>query len=416
MMRQGKATGRIFFGLAILNLCIVYVMLFTSKGQYVIELTYSESNFVDFWSHIGRLLFSPNVYSTDVDAIFPPLAYLFLKLFARPLAYKAEQGDSLEQISNSGYGILVVLMYLLLYTWLFMIAIHLFYQKGTFFKKMVLSGILLFSYSVWGFAFERGNLVLYAMVFLMLGLALRDSPDKALREASLIFVAIAAGFKLYPAIFGFLWIAEKRYKEAARLVLYGVLAFFLPFPFVDSFTNYLHTFSGYLDKKVYSHASVWGLVINRLGDDRYTQILCRIMVAVIILWALFLLFADGINWKTITLLMATQTTIIPEQYVYTYVFIAIPLVCFLNEAGGKKLDYVYAVLFSALFTMPPAPFWGGRGRVMVWIWTILLIVVSVDEVIFLVKKKRSQGGQGQKGFDGYYGGLLDKKAGEVKEY
>ena len=387
-MEQRKTAKRIFFGLAILNFCLLYGLLLLSEGQYVSALTYSESNFIDFWSHIGRLLFSTSVYATDADAIFPPLAYLFLRLFAYPLMYKAGQGESLEQISQSGYGILAVFMYLLLYVWLLVIAVHLFYHTGTFTEKMILLGIFIFSYSVWGFAFERGNLVLYAMVFLMLGLALRDSSNQALREAALIFVAISAGFKLYPAIFGFLWIAEKRYREAARLVLYGLLAFFVPFLFVDHFKNYLSTFTQYLDKKVYSHASVWGLIVGRLGDDRYTQMLCRIIVAAIILWALFLLFADGVNWKTVTLLMATQTTIIPEQYVYGYVFIAIPLICFLNEAGKRKIDCVYAALFAALFTMPPLSVsGGGRGRLMVWIWAALLILVSADELICLRRRK-----------------------------
>lgn len=202
----------------------------------------------------------------------------------------------------------MIVMYLLLFVWLLRIAVHNYY-KGTFLKETVL---------------------------LMLRLALRDSPNKILREAALIFVAVSAGFKLYPALFGFLWIAEKRYKEAARLVLYGLLAFFVPFFFVDSFTNYLSTFIQYLDKKMYSHASVWGMIINIFGDNRYTQVLCRGIVAVIILWALFSLFADGINWKTITLLMATQTMTIPEQYIYTYVFIMISLVFFLMKQAGEK--------------------------------------------------------------------------------
>ena len=385
MMNQRKAAENLFLGLAVLNIFVVYAILLASKGEFMVSLTYDESNFCDFWNHIGRILFSPNIYATDADAIFPPLAYLFLKLFAYPLKFKAEAGDDLWAIAGSGYGILMVVMYILLFAWLFMIAVHVFYKTGTFLKKSVLAGIFLFSYSVWGFAFERGNMVLYAMVFLMFGLALRDSPNKTLREAALLFVAVSAGFKLYPALFGFLWIAEKRYKEAARLVLYGLLSFFLPFLFVDSFKNYFHTFTQYLDKRYYSHASVWGMLINSFGDNRYTQMLCRGIVVAIILWALFALFADGVNWKTITLLMATQTTIIPEQYVYTYVFIIIPLICFLNEAGKRKIDYVYALLYAVMFTMPPII--GGRGRMIVWTWMFLLIMVSVDELIFLIRKR-----------------------------
>ena len=383
-MRPKKTTENIFFSLAVLNIFIMYAILLISKGKFVLALTYDESNFCDFWSHINRLLFCNNIYTTDADAIFPPLAYLFLNLFAYPLSFKANTGDDLYTISHSGYGTLLVVMYILLFAWLFMISVHISYKTGTTLKKSALAGILMFSYSIWGFAFERGNMVLFTMIFLMLGLTLRDSANKVMREAGLIFLAISAGFKLYPALFGFVWIAEKRYKEAARLILYGLTCFFLPFLFVDSFKNYLHTFTQYLNKKIYSHASIWGFVFHTFGDNKYTQILCKCLVIVIILWALFLLFADGVNWKTITLLMATQTTIIPEQYVYTYVYIIIPLIHFLNESDHRKSDYIYAVLFACLFTMPPI--WGGRGRLMVWIWAIILVMISADEALFLIKK------------------------------
>lgn len=386
-MKQKRTLENLFLGISVLNLFVMYGMLLLSKGSFIEKITYSESNFIDFWSHIGRLLYSPSIYATDADAIFPPLAYLFLKLFAEPLRFKAENGNELWEISNSGYGILMVVMYFLLFVWLLGAGIYTYYKTNSYMKKQVLLGIFLFSYSIWGFAFERGNLVLYAMVFLMLGLALKDSPNKLLREAALIFVAVSAGFKLYPALFGFIWIAEKRYKEAARLVIYGLLAFFVPFLFVDSFTNYIHTFVQYLDKGMYSHASIWSAVFELFGNNQYTQLLCRLIVAAIILGSLFFIFVDGINWKTITLLMATQTVMIPEQYVYTYVFIMIPLICFLNEAGKRKIDYAYAVLFSTLFTLPPI-FEGGRGRLMVWMWGGgLWTAVLMDEIIFLVRRK-----------------------------
>lgn len=385
-MRHKLTAEKIFFAVAILNICIVYVVLLASKGRFIYALTYDESNFCDFWNHVKRLLYERNIYATDADAIFPPLAYLFLKMFAYPLVFKVEAGEDFWSVSQHGYGTLMVVMYLLLFAWLLMIAVHVYYKAGNYVKESALLGILFFSYLMWGFAFERGNLVLYAMVFLMLGLAFRDSSNRILREVSLVFVAIAAGFKLYPALFGFLWIAEKRYKEAARMVVYGLAAFFIPFLFVDSFVNYLRTFTQYLDKKVYSHASIWGVVFGIFGDNRYTQILCRGIVVAIIVWALYTLFADGINWKTLTLLAATQTTIIPEQYAYTYVFAIIPLVCFLNESGKRRIDYLYAVLFAAMFTMPP--FFGGRGRLIFWIWMLILVIVSVDEIAFLIRKRK----------------------------
>lgn len=131
------------------------------------------------------------------------------------------------------------------------------YKTNSNLKKNIMIGVLLFSYPFFLYAFERGNPVMYTMFFLWGGIVLKDSNSKFLRELGLIFVAISAGFKLYPALFGFIWLAEKRYKEAVRLVIYGLMAFFIPFLFVGNFTSYLSTFVLYLDKKVYSQTSVW---------------------------------------------------------------------------------------------------------------------------------------------------------------
>ena len=91
-MKDQISAGKVFFGVAIINICIVYIILLVSKGEFVYALTYDESNFCDFWSHVRRLLYEQNIYSSDADAIFPPLAYLFLKMFARPLAFKIGGG------------------------------------------------------------------------------------------------------------------------------------------------------------------------------------------------------------------------------------------------------------------------------------------------------------------------------------
>jgi hypothetical protein len=51
------------------------------------------------------------------------------------------------------------------------------------------------------------------------------------RETALFLFAIAAALKLYPAVFGILYLVKKRYKEAGRLIIYGFLFFFVPFVF-----------------------------------------------------------------------------------------------------------------------------------------------------------------------------------------
>ena len=46
--------------------------------------------------------------------------------------------------------------------------------------------------------------------------------------------ALAAGLKLYPAIFGLLLLFDKKYKEAIRLVVYGILAVVIPFILIST--------------------------------------------------------------------------------------------------------------------------------------------------------------------------------------
>ena len=108
------------------------------------------------------------------------------------------------------------------------------------------------SYPFW-LAIERGNMSLLVLILLMYAMALKDSTKIWERETALLLFAMAAALKLYPAVFGLLYLISKRYKEAVRLViygallfthqLYGVLFFFLPFVFfqgVHGFQIFLH--------------------------------------------------------------------------------------------------------------------------------------------------------------------------------
>ena len=46
-------------------------------------------------------------------------------------------------------------------------------------------------------------------------------------------LAFAAGIKIYPAVFGVILIKERKWADAVRLVIYGVVLFFVPFFFFE---------------------------------------------------------------------------------------------------------------------------------------------------------------------------------------
>ena len=78
------------------------------------------------------------------------------------------------------------------------------------------------------YALERGNIILISWVFTMLFLLTYDHKNRAVSELGLLSLAIAAGLKLYPAFYGLLLLREKRFGQAVRAILYGVLSIVLP--------------------------------------------------------------------------------------------------------------------------------------------------------------------------------------------
>lgn len=109
---------------------------------------------------------------------------------------------------------------LLLLLWMLMDA-----RKG---KRWLLAATLLLSAPSL-YAFERGNIVLLSAVLSTLFLYGYDRDSRLTREVAFLALAASAALKIYPALFGLLLLFEKRWKEAARLVLYGLAFALLPF-------------------------------------------------------------------------------------------------------------------------------------------------------------------------------------------
>ena len=77
-------------------------------------------------------------------------------------------------------------------------------------------------------AIERGNVVNMTAFFVMAFLFMYRSDRRVLRELSYICLAIAAGLRIYPAIFGILLISGRDWTGVAKSMVYGIAAFILP--------------------------------------------------------------------------------------------------------------------------------------------------------------------------------------------
>lgn len=114
----------------------------------------------------------------------------------------------------------------------------------------------LLSYGVL-YGYERGNILILSMICTMFFVCYKDSENPVLSELALIMLAIGAGLKIYPAIFGIMLLYDKQYAKAARAIIYGIALFMLPmFIFHDPWQGFEIFFGKILKRSTVSSFSV----------------------------------------------------------------------------------------------------------------------------------------------------------------
>ena len=198
----------------------------------------------DFFMHFGYAS-SPlgtNIYEISNNTVFPPFSYLMYGILARMTGYSAENPADIRSHYRVGNNLTIYFVATIICIFLMVYAISLYIKKKGFVNQVVFPCVLLVSYPFALSTIQRGNSVLIVAVLLSIALVWRDDESKLKREMAMVLIAVCAGLKIYPALFGLLYIREKRIPEAIRLVFYGVAVFFVPFVFwggIEGFKTFL---------------------------------------------------------------------------------------------------------------------------------------------------------------------------------
>ena len=219
----------LFMYLVISMILGMYYLCYTGGECLKLILQEADFCFMDFFNHIYYVKEPQCVYDVNFNACFPPLAYMLYWLLSRMIPV---DGLAINDASSfTSYGILLFCIYHILMGILFYAVISgLLKSCGEkfcllFTLLICVSNVFIFSV-VW-----TGNAALLACIVLLKAFELRDREDKRSRELALLLIAAAAGLKIYPALFGIFYLKEKRYREAVRLIIYGIVFFFVPFVF-----------------------------------------------------------------------------------------------------------------------------------------------------------------------------------------
>lgn len=287
--------------------------------------------------------------NTSAEHAYFPLSYLITGFFAG-IAVDCSQNDfTIWQDPVMMNFILLFFEFLavLLFAELYEMA------DGTKLTKLFISLVLICS-GAYITAVERGNLIILSVILSIFFVNYYDSSNKFVRELAFIALAAAAALKATPALLGIILLYEKRYKEAARLIVYGIAFCFLPFLFLKGGFANIPVFLNNVRENfsLYENTIGCGLdsMLRALGLH-YPNMVSFSRIITYLISALILLTytSEQKKWKKL-LGLSMIIIMLPNHSEGYNVLMLLPVtVMFLNEKEHSKLDWIYLICFILLY-------------------------------------------------------------------
>ncbi len=364
----------------------------------------SKDAFMDFINPMQSVLsnnYAQEGHYTAIGGTYPPIARAAFWIVGQILPSNMQMYSAAQIKSN--YGTLLVFFVLALS----MVALLFVYRWLGKTKAMTFAMFAVFS-SPMLFMVDRGNIVIFALLFCAIFVAGYRSENPLIRHIAYICLGLAAALKIYPVVLGLLVVKEKKWKRIIPCVVYGVIFCVLPFFFIGGFSElvlYIRNVTTSFGKNavnvnewLLNYGNVlagWGE--NFLGDAAIGRTVARFSLYPVTLLLAACVFLAKERWKAV--LAACMIIVLYPGYsvFYCAAFFAIPLMCFLAADHHRRIDYVYAVGFL-LVLMPLQFLCGALGVTQDAMWqfvgsagVILALILIVDCIVSFVggiKKKQ----------------------------
>lgn len=351
--RLGRKT---FYGIFLFTMVLsaVYLALRRGAGLEVFVFDGGNNLFGDFINNLHYPTHEGGPYFDSCWASFPPLAYTLYYLvnvcFTR----------AVYPFEVLAYAVVTSLSCMLM-----LCAVQGIYRKyclrGYRPSEPLLLCVCLLMSGVTIFTIERGNSALNVMVMLLWAFALRDSEEAWKREAALVLIAVAAGFKVYPCVFGLLYLFEKRWREAARLVAYGVVLFFVPFLWFGGLDglkqfllNHQEIHSMLRDDYLTSLPSAAGFLAAEFGWDGERALRVGEALALGLgVVEIACICLEKRLWRRVLLMVSLFTLVPGWSAEYMAVYMVLPLVLCMCQEEQSRLYVWYLTLFGLIFVLLP---------------------------------------------------------------
>lgn len=352
--------------------------------------------FMDFFNSIRDAAQGSAVY-TERKVIYPPLANLIFLLFSRftPERYNDTRFEDRYEWPEYFSTMMLAVIFVAVFAVCFFFLIYSRLQNHSRSKRFFFAFFALFSTPVLYMA-ERGNMILFCLIALLVYAFTYDSGSKIHREIGIFALAFATALKLYPAIFGWLLIADRRYKDAARCVVYGILLLIIPSFFFGGPACFAYVFGNIFSFSTTGTGGTISIICGAIGLSKTVSTVINILAY---LWVIVCACAFAISafiskerHRTLTLGFLTVSCIPSLTSLYTWAFMTIPLTLVCAQRAHIRADARAFIIMSLPFAFIPfrISYHVTPSTVLVYLATAVLSVWAViDTLIKLCALKKS---------------------------
>ena len=373
----------------------IYTIFYIIRGEadYVdIFFIRTSDLFMDFFNSVRDASQGERVYSVR-HVIYPPMANLLYLIFSRflPSSYNDTGWSKRATWADHTEAVLLI-------TFITMIcAILLFFLV---YEKLNVTKGVKFLFALFAvinipllYMMERGNIIFFCLISLMVYAFTYSSESKLFREIGLIALAFAFSLKLYPVVFGYFLLIDKRYKDAIRCTVYGILMLIIPSFFFGGPSCFVQ-----IAENIFSFSSGTGASSVSVISG-YSGIPMGIISALAYLWCLVCAFCFAVGpfvhserWKVWMMGLITFMCVPSLTSLYLWSFFLIPVIFFINSGKANGKNIFFFVMMISLFTFTVLRFnsWLTINSFLIYpITATLSIVAVVDTLVTGVKKLKA---------------------------
>ncbi len=369
MKRTGKRIDNplnIFLALSILITVSGFIVNILSHGYVVEKLMMSDSFlFSDYFYHIAGSSDTEGMYSYGDPFSFPAFAYFLYSFLWSFIPYHSENGIlDYKDYMQSGNALVIYVVYSMICMMLLVFTITEYFKKYSLKYTLLMPAALLFSYPVMCTSLQRGNASLPVGIIIALAVLWMNDNSKVKQETALVLIAIAFGFKMYPSIFGMLYIKNKDLKKAFRLGLYCCLAFFVPFLFfggIKGIGDLIHTWTSFVSTgDPQKTNTIWGLFkyasLKLHFSEDIADLIGKAGQYFFLAISILCFFMSRKRWQEVLLLTGVLVSFLPSNWQYTSVYYLGAILMFLSETehfsdNRSTLSYINTIGFALLFSL-----------------------------------------------------------------